>query len=210
MIILSHRGYWQKNIQKNNISSLIRSFNYNFGVELDIRDYNSNLVISHDLPSSKNPPLKLFLEKINKKNKNLFLAINIKSDGLQKKLKELLQKYKICNYFVFDMSIPDCIQYIREDINYFVRQSEYEKDLIFYNKAKGVWLDQFNKNWINEKIILYHHNNKKMICIVSPELHSRKYKNEWSKYKKIEKKFPNLQLMLCTDLPITAESFFND
>ena len=208
MEILSHRGFWKLKREQNLISGLLNSIYNKFGVEFDIRDFNSKIVISHDISNIRSQPLENFLKRII--NKKYFLAINIKADGLQKELKKLLKKYKISNYFVFDMSIPDCIQYINQDINYFIRQSEYEKDLIFYKKSKGVWLDQFKKNWINEKVILHHYNNNKKICIVSPELHLREYKKEWIKYKKIEKKFPNLQLMLCTDFPNKAESFFND
>ena len=49
-------------------------------------------------------------ELYNKYNCFLPLALNIKSDGLQVKLKNLLELYNIQNYFVFDMSAPEEIQ----------------------------------------------------------------------------------------------------
>ena len=76
------------------------------------------------------------LFKLYKKyNTNLPLALNIKADGLQIPLKQLIKKYEITNYFVFDMSIPDALVYIDLNFNVFTRQSEYEKEPSFYGKA---------------------------------------------------------------------------
>jgi len=44
---------------------------------------------------------KEMFEIYNKYDNRLPLALNVKADGLQIKLKELLQVYKITNYFVF-------------------------------------------------------------------------------------------------------------
>ncbi|WP_232086808.1 PI-PLC domain-containing protein [Helicobacter winghamensis] len=121
----------------------------------------------------------------------------------------MLEKYNIQNYFVFDMSIPDALGYIKLGFNLFTRQSEYEKNPSFYNEAKGVWLDEFHSHWINEQIIKEHLNNNKQICIVSPDLHKRDYQKEWQEYKEIEVKLNGANLMLCTDKVIEARRFFN-
>ena len=47
MVILSHRGYW-KDARKNSVDAFKASFVREFGTETDIRDYNGELVISHD------------------------------------------------------------------------------------------------------------------------------------------------------------------
>ena len=46
------------------------------------------------------------------------LALNIKSDGISEILKKTLKKYSIKNYFVFDMSVPELIQY-KKKIKFF-------------------------------------------------------------------------------------------
>ena len=143
-------------------------------------------------------------------NKALPLALNIKSDGLQIKLKKLLLEYKVANYFVFDMSVPDGLQYLKNEINSFTRQSEYETLPSFYDDAKGVWLDEFNQHWINEEIIEKHLNKGKEVCIVSPDLHARKYKEEWRHYKEIEQSLNINNLMICTDHPEEAREFFDE
>ena len=143
-----------------------------------------------------------------KHDSTLPLALNIKADGLQIKLKELLQEYKIKNYFVFDMSVPDGLQYLRHNIKSFTRESEYETIPSFYDEACGIWLDEFQGHWINKEVIENHIKNNKQICIVSPDLHKREYKKEWQHYKEIEKELGIDNLMICTDYPEEAKEFF--
>ena len=95
MIILSHRGYWKEIYEKNQKIAFERSFSLGFGTETDIRDYKGNLVVSHDIADDKCISVKELFEIYNKFDNTLPLALNIKADGLQVKLKELLEEYKI-------------------------------------------------------------------------------------------------------------------
>ena len=210
VISLSHRGYWKDGVEKNSITSLERSFGLGFGVETDIRDYKGELVISHEIATKSCLPVKDFLEIYIKCGNSLPLALNIKSDGLQIKLKELLVKYCIKNYFIFDTSVPDGLHYLKHNINYFTRQSEYEKYPSLYDDSSGVWLDEFQGHWIGRKEIQQHMKNNKKICIVSPELHNRKYEKEWNPHKEIEQQLNITNLMICTDYPELAQEFFNE
>jgi hypothetical protein len=212
MIILSHRGYWENISEKNLSISFERSFSLSFGTETDIRDYKGKLVISHDIPDEKSITVDELFKIYNKYNHNLPLplALNIKADGLQVKLKELLLKYDINNYFVFDMSVPDGLQYLKYDIKSFTRESEYETIPSFYDDSCGVWLDEFYDHWIKKETIEKHIDNNKNICIVSPDLHKREYKKEWQHYKNIEKELEIDNLMICTDYPEEAKEFFNE
>lgn len=180
-----------------------------FGVETDIRDYNGELVISHDIANKDAISLKYFFQQTEKYRNDSPLALNIKADGLQIKLKELIKEYNVSNYFVFDMSIPDGLIYINHGFNVFTRQSELEKEPSFYDMAAGVWIDQFNSCWIDKTIIKKHLKMNKKICIVSPELHGRDYILQWNKYKQFEYSFGIDQLMICTDYPFEAKEYFN-
>lgn len=207
MKILSHRGYWKEVAEKNTIEAMRRSFSLGFGTETDVRDYNGDLVISHDIADENAISFQKFLEIYGEYNKDLPLALNIKSDGLQLKLKEALARNKIENYFLFDMSIPDALGYLRNEVkNVFTRQSEYEKDPSFYEKANGVWLDSFEGDWFDNNLISAHLARGKMVCIVSPELHKRSHLESWKKYKFLS---TEKNLFLCTDLPEEAREFFN-
>jgi hypothetical protein len=136
------------------------------------------------------------------------LALNIKADGLRLKLKELLRKYSITNYFVFDMSIPEMLLYSREKFIFFTRQSEYESIPALYEEAGGVWMDCFNSCWIKTEDIFNNLNTNKKVCLVSPELHRRDYEEFWSMIKN-SGLYKNENLMLCTDYPDRARNYFN-
>jgi len=143
MIVLSHRGYWKKVSEKNQPIAFERSFKLGFGTETDIRDYKEELVISHDMANEKCLSVREFFEIYNKYDNILPLALNIKADGLQVKLRELLEEYKIENYFVFDMSVPDGLQYLKHNIKAFTRESEYEKVASFMIKLVEFGLMNF-------------------------------------------------------------------
>ena len=209
MIVLSHRGYWKVVNEKNKSLAFQRSFSLGYGTETDIRDYKGELVISHDIADENSLSVKEMFDIYNKYDNSLPLALNIKADGLQLKLKDLISKYNITNYFVFDMSVPDGLQYLKQNIKSFTRESEYEKIASFYDDACGVWLDEFKGHWIEKEVIRKHINNNKQICIVSPDLHKRDYKKEWQHYNDIEKELGINNLMICTDYPEHAKEFFD-
>lgn len=209
MRIISHRGYWIKDSEKNTVSAFERSFSLNYGTETDIRDFDGELVISHDVANKSCIKLTDFFNIYNSKNKKPLLALNIKSDGLQQMLFELLKVHSINNYFVFDMSIPDTIMYLNEGMNVFIRQSEYEQGDSFYEAASGIWLDAFEGSWYSEELVKKHLNNEKKVAIVSSELHNRGYLEHWN-YLKSWTIINNDNLILCTDLPEKANNFFKN
>lgn len=47
MKILSHRGWWQNENEKNTILAFQRSFQNSFGTEMDIRDYGGGGAFSY-------------------------------------------------------------------------------------------------------------------------------------------------------------------
>lgn len=209
MEIISHRGYWKSIEEKNSKEAFERSFELGFGTETDIRDYKGELVISHDIADSTCMKLEAFLKLyIKYTNPNLTLALNVKSDGLQTKLFEQLKAFGIKNYFVFDMSIPDTIGYLNNRLPFFSRQSEYEKNPIFYENCSGIWLDIFEGNWYDEEIVLGHLNNHKKVAIVSSELHKRSANELWTFIKSNELHTKD-NIILCTDIPEEAKQYFN-
>ena len=210
MHILSHRGMWCEPCQKNTQKSFLKSFLSGFGTETDFRDYNGELVVSHDVPLCR-PELTghdffAIDETIGRK---LPLAINVKSDGLQKILKEIIIVNKLTNYFVFDMSIPDAVQFVKADIPIFTRQSDFEPEPYLYSDAVGVWIDAFkDDSWITAEIVSRHLHAKKRVCIVSPELHGREPSRLWERLC-LNSFVENPNFMICTDLPLHACKFFN-
>ncbi len=208
MKIISHRGYWKTKEEKNTEQAFRRSFELGFGTETDIRDFNGELVISHDIATKDSMPLIKFLSIYNEYDSDISLplALNIKSDGLQSLLLDVIDDFKIKDYFLFDMSLPDSITTIKSGLNSYQRLSEYEPTSELIEQVAGTWLDGFSSEWYNnstiQQLMLYN----KEVCIVSSELHNRKHESQWHNLYEIVDE--NQQLMLCTDLPEEAQAFF--
>ena len=218
MNILAHRGLWNVISEKNSLKSLKLSLDENFGIETDLRDFDGSLVVSHD-PVVIRDNILLFedLLKVYKESRSkATLALNIKTDGIISEAEFLLNKYKIKNYFFFDMSIPELICSHKKNIkNIFCRNSEFESSEKVLHLSTGVWLDSFDGMHRNLKsLILNYLNKKKNIAIVSPELHVKDHKlmyNCWREIKDLNIPKDSKQLlMLCTDNPFIARDFFKD
>jgi hypothetical protein len=211
MQIIAHRGFWEKSRDQNTIQSFRTAIDYGFGIETDLRDQNNEIVVSHDIPKGETLTFDEFLYEYQSRAKKIlnspYLALNIKSDGLQQKIQYLINQYKISNYFVFDMSIPDTLGYLKADVQTFIRKSEYELELSLYSQVSGIWLDQFEEDWVTGKIIKKLIADHKQVCIVSPELHGRKYEEFWNRIR--DNLSENNNIMICTDFPIEANKFFN-
>lgn len=171
--ILAHRGFWSLENEKNSIFALKRALVSGYGVELDLRDHNNNLVISHDPATGENTLFDEFLQLYNQIGATQTIAINIKSDGISDALCKALKRYNIQNYFAFDMSIPDTLSYLKNNILIYMRISEYEDWTPLHEKAAGIWLDNFTNKISYLDLIKKITNNSKPVCMVSPELHGR-------------------------------------
>lgn len=208
MEILAHRGIWMEAESKNTEQALKKALIEGFGVETDIRDYKGELVISHNIADENSFLLEDYFIFYLKHKFHHTLALNIKADGLQDKLCEMLSCYQIDTYFLFDMSIPELVVNDRMGLNYYTRKSDIEDTAVLYDRACGVWLDSFyQKGWISKQEIQKHLEAGKQLCIVSPELHGNSERKVWEMLK-YERFFENDLIRLCTDYPMKARRFF--
>lgn len=207
MFILAHRGFWTKPEEKNTLAAFEKAFANGYGIETDVRDYKGELVISHNVADEKCPLFTEMLEIYKKSGANVPLALNVKADGIQALLKKHLEEYGITNYFMFDMSVPEQVVYVKEGFNTFTRQSEFELSPSMYDKACGVWMDEFATEWMTEKHFGGHLKAGKKIGVISPEIHGNDEKRIWNMLKSYK---ADDNLMLCTDIPKAAEAYFND
>ena len=207
MVILSHRGYWKAAVEKNTRVAFQRSFELGFGTETDLRDFGGKLVISHDPPTADSLLFEDFLSLYQELGNDLPLALNVKSDGLQESAKELLARFNVKEYFFFDMSIPDALSYARKKLVFFSRRSEYELHPDLYDLAKGVWVDMFLSDWVEESDIAPYLSQDKQVCLVSPDLHQRPPEDFWRRVSQWDCAL-SPSLSLCTDRPEEAKGFF--
>ena len=211
MKIISRRGYWIDSKEKNTEIAFKRSISEGFGIETDVRDYNGELVVSHDvLPANKKPfSFNEFLELfVSCKYPDALLAINIKSDGIQDMLATSLNEYGLKSYFTFDMSIPSLyFAYQQTGLKIFSSVNEYIKKPIAMERCNGIWLDAYVDTWYKIEDIKSYIIKGKDVCIVSPELHGREHKAFWELIKSSGLVLHN-ELSLCTDFPSESRGFF--
>ena len=166
--ILAHRGFWKEETEKNTKIAFERAFNSGFGIETDLRDIKGEIVISHNMPQGGEMKFENLLKLLD--GRDLTLALNIKADGMADEIKRLLEKYRVSNYFTFDMSIPEMVYQHKTGLKFFTGQSDIIPEPIMFDKAEGIWLDSFNSDWFGEKEIKNILNQDKEVCIVSPDL----------------------------------------
>jgi hypothetical protein len=205
--MLSHRGLWERPEERNTLGAFTRSFEAGFGTEVDVRDHDRALVISHDPPSGPTLLLEEVLDSHRRIGPALPLALNVKSCGLAAALAELLARYGVASSFVFDMAVPDALDYANRGLAAFTRVSEYEEEPAFYALASGVWVDCFREDWIGDAAVSPHLAAGKSVALVSPELHRRPHEAVWKRWAAAAwAKHP--RVYLCTDHPEAARRAF--
>lgn len=185
-----------------------RCFASGLGTETDIRDWDGRLVVSHDVADASAVLLGDLLALRHKHNNRQPLALNIKADGLQRLLRNDLDRAGCELDFVFDMSVPEMLGYIRGGFRVFTRQSEHEPTPVLYEEAAGVWVDCFERMWFTDGTLLAHLGAGKEICLVSPELHGRDPIPFWRALR-IMQCVEHPGLMICTDRPKQAAEIFH-
>tara|TARA_X000000368_G_C22983060_1_gene690808 strand:+ start:307 stop:906 length:600 start_codon:yes stop_codon:yes gene_type:complete len=168
MILISHR---------RNLIEELKNTPKKYGVEIDIRTRGKDLIINHD-PYKKGVLLKEWLEFYD----HSLLILNVKEDGLEEELLDLLNKKKIKNYFFLDQAMPSLIKYaLLGERKCAIRISEFESlETVnnFAGKLDWVWMDCFTKFIITKDMEERLHESNFKICLVSPELQGRNAEKE--------------------------------
>lgn len=143
-----------------------------YGIEVDIREKNGSLICCHD-PFQNGELFKDFITHFEHK----FLIANIKEEGIEKKVINLLHDCKISNYFLLDVSFPFLYKLSNERTSKIaLRVSDLETLNLRTLKILGIewiWLDAFKKfpSGELEKIKSLSDAEQIKVCLVSPELH---------------------------------------
>lgn len=146
-----------------------------FGIEVDLRDNDNDIIIQHD-PFEQGENFKTFLKYYD----HDFIVLNIKTDGIEFRVLDLLKLHGITNYFFLDVAFPSIIKLIKfGEKNIALRFSEFESlenIKIIGKKVNWVWADCFTKIPFNKKFydVVKDYNLK--VCFVSPELQNQEEK----------------------------------
>jgi glycerophosphoryl diester phosphodiesterase len=196
MKIVCHRGAWKKKSAQNTLSAIKEALAYD-GVEIDLRNFNGKIVMSHD--PLKGPAYDTLESAFKLKAPDgFFWALNIKEDGLASNLRKLLGKYRITNYMCFDLSFPEKVTYVESGLRVFERFGDLEPRL---PPTREIVLDCFKENSLGRFLKAA---GRKRTFVISPELHGRDHAKAWRSLKGTRG-----ERWLCTDFPEEASEYFS-
>ena len=160
MIIIQHR--------RNTIAE-IEATPLHYGIEVDIRSYGKDLVTHHE-PFVKGPLLADWLRSF----RHNTLILNVKEEGLEERVLELMRLHAIENFFFLDQSFPFLIKTARTgERRCAARVSEFESietALTLSHMINWIWVDCFTQFPLNGASATRLIEAGFKLCLVSPEL----------------------------------------
>lgn len=178
-----------------NTVELLKKTPQRFGIEVDVRERNGVIIMNHDAFADGEP-----FENLLKNYNHKFVAVDVKCEGIETAVADLLKKYGIQDYCLLGITLPWSIRLIDKGMrNISIHFSEIEsmgtaKNMI--GKADWVWVDCFTKLPLDKESYDFLHKHFK-ICLGSPDMLGRK--QDIKTYKEQLKKIPIDAI--CTDYP---------
>ena len=169
MIIVKHRVNTSKELKKTSPK---------FGIEIDLRSDKNQIYLHHD-PFKKGEIFSRWIKNF----KHKLIVLNVKEEGLEKKILHILKKNKVKNFFFHDQTFSSLLKNMGLT-KVSIRYSEYEglkKINKLFNSIKWLWVDNFSEIKIDKKFYAFIKKKGVKICIVSPELVKKKRVKEISK-----------------------------
>lgn len=143
-----------------------------YGAEVDIRSDNGKLIIHHD-PFASGDDFEEWIQHY----QHGTLILNVKEEGLEARLIDLMKKYGLENYFFLDQSFPFLVKWSKlGERRCAVRVSEFESietALTLAGKIDWVWVDCFTKFPLSGEDAKRLQDADFKLCLVSPELQGR-------------------------------------
>jgi hypothetical protein len=163
MKLISHR--------RNTLADL-RATPVHYGVEVDIRSHGDQLIIHHDalVPGES-------FEAWIAEYRHGTLILNVKEEGLEARLIELMDEHGIADFFFLDQSFPFLVKWSKAgERRCAVRVSEFESidtALTLAGKVDWVWVDCFTHFALRGTEAARLREAGFRLCLVSPELQGR-------------------------------------
>ncbi len=161
MIIIRHRI--------NSVQEL-RLIPKHQGVEIDLRLSANGIYLQHDAKSEG----ELFKEWV-KEYSHKIIILNVKEDGLENQILEILKDNQIENFFFLDQPAPSLFRSAAKGTPIAYRTSDLEGIPFITNaESNWLWIDSFSGDWSHlESAILFAEQAALKTCLVSPELQGR-------------------------------------
>jgi hypothetical protein len=163
MKLIAHR--------RNTVAELLAT-PVHYGVEVDIRSFGERLVIHHDAFVEGED----FIHWLDHYRHGT-LILNVKEEGLEQRLLDLMKKKGIEDFFFLDQSFPFLIKTAKQgERRCALRVSEYERidtALTLAGKIDWVWVDCFTRFPLSGEEAQSLRQAGFKLCLVSPELQHR-------------------------------------
>ena len=142
------------------------------GIEVDIRSFGDRLVTHHD-PFVEGDAFEEWLGSY----RHGTLILNVKEEGLEDRLLDLMRRHGIDDFFFLDQSFPFLVRTARRgESRCAVRVSEFESvdtALGLGGMVDWVWVDCFSRFPLNRESADRLRAAGFKLCLVSPELQGR-------------------------------------
>lgn len=143
-----------------------------FGIEVDIRSHEETLIVQHD-PFASGETFESWLDHY----RHGRLILNVKEEGLENRLCNLMDERGLENYFFLDQSFPFLVRTaMRGERRCAVRVSEFESidtALSLAGLVDWVWVDCFARFPLTSGTARQLSDAGFRLCLVSPELQGR-------------------------------------
>ena len=147
---------------ENNISTLEYYEKLRMGIELDLRYGKNGVYLAHD-PQEDGDLFEDLCKKF--RNSNIKMALHIKESEAIYETIELLKKYSIHNYFLFNTE-----NFNTSNLEIDGKIAAYLSNKKNQIKEKILWCDEIEEKWYSEEMFLELHNDNKVIYSMSLEL----------------------------------------
>lgn len=148
-----------------------------YGVEVDIRSFGERLIIHHD-PFREGEDFETWMQSF----RHGTLILNVKEEGLEARLIEIMRQRSVEDFFFLDQSFPFLVKWARNgEHRCAVRVSEFESvdtALTLAGKVDWVWVDCFTRFPLTTESAQRLHEAGFKLCLVSPELQGRPAETE--------------------------------
>ena len=138
------------------------------GIEFDLRSSGNDVLVTHD-PFTTGPPIEEFFPRIGPRP----CIFNVKTEGIEDRVRALAAQHSITEYFFLDCSVPAAMKLARDgETRVAVRYSEVEPIeavLAWTGKAQWVWVDCFTE-YPGDAAAWARLAAHFRLCLVSPEL----------------------------------------
>jgi hypothetical protein len=184
-----------------NTSSELRTIDTRHGIEIDLRSYGEDVIVTHDVFREA----ETFVTWI-KSFQHGPLILNVKEEGIEERILEVVKSAGVKDYFFLDQSFPYLVRTLRSgNSRTALRFSDFESvetALLVTPRPNWIWADSFSGDWNHLAVDAERlHGLGYKICVAAPELHGRDDEGEREQLAKTLQSKRAFITAICTKVP---------